>query len=242
MVGGRQRALLLASGAVAIAFAFVQPAADAQALQREKALAAAERIGVFIAGIEEPMRWLLSDALLVGADAESLRIEFARLLRRQPALTELVWIDERGRERAAAARLGLDAVDSGTDRSQGSALSRRTECGSFIGAVDFRRESEPYLPLALASPRSGQVLAADVNLNSVRNIVSEVGYGHTGPAYVVDAMHGCPTPRDGSGASALSASLDASGPWRGMGVANDRRVIRPQFSLAVERLPVERLR
>jgi signal transduction histidine kinase/ActR/RegA family two-component response regulator len=179
--------LLLASGVVATSFAFVQTVRDAEALQREKALAAAERIGTFVAGIEQPMRWLVTDRLLAEADGEALRIELAKLLRRVPALSELVWLDAQGRERAAVARMGLDRVDSGTDRSAEAGFRGASERGSYVGTVSFRRASEPYLQMALAARRGGPVLAAEVNLRSVWSIVSQVRHGQTGLAYVVDA-------------------------------------------------------
>jgi signal transduction histidine kinase/ActR/RegA family two-component response regulator len=179
--------LLLASGIAATSFAFVQTTAAAEALQREKALAAAERIGAFIGGIEQPMQWLVSDRLLAQADGETLRVELAQLLRRLPALSEIVWLDAQGRERAAVARVQLDRVDSGADRSGEARFQGASRRGSYVGPVSFRRESEPYLQLALAARPGGPVLAAEVNLRSVWSIVSQVRQGETGLAYIVDA-------------------------------------------------------
>ena len=60
--------------------------------------------------------------------------------------------------------------------------------GTHASPVYFRRESGPFLSLAVGSPASaGDVLIAEVNLKFVWEVVSRVWIGENGLAYVVDS-------------------------------------------------------
>ena len=58
----------------------------------------------------------------------------------------------------------------------------------YYGPVYFRRESEPYMTLALAGTRrDAGVSVAEVNLKLIWDVVSQIKVGEHGQAYVVDA-------------------------------------------------------
>src|SRR5262249_12780627 len=58
----------------------------------------------------------------------------------------------------------------------------------YYGPVYFRRESEPYMTLALAgSGRDAGVSVAEVNLKLIWEVVSQIKVGSHGQAYVVDS-------------------------------------------------------
>ena len=46
------------------------------------------------------------------------RIEFLKLLRQAPEVTDIAQVDSAGREQIAVSRLGMDNINSGKDRSQ----------------------------------------------------------------------------------------------------------------------------
>jgi len=61
--------------------------------------------------------------------------------------------------------------------------------GVYYGPVYFRRESEPYMTLALAgTDRDAGVSVAEVNLKLIWDVVSQIRVGDKGGAYLVDAQ------------------------------------------------------
>ncbi|MEO5764561.1 MAG: GAF domain-containing protein, partial [Casimicrobiaceae bacterium] len=58
---------------------------------------------------------------------------------------------------------------------------------TWFGPVYFRKETEPYMTIALrSSSATGPVTAADVNLKFIWDVVSRIRIGDKGKAYVVD--------------------------------------------------------
>ena len=67
-----------------------------------------------------------------GDALEQRRIEYLKLQRQAPAITEVVWIDPHGREQLRISRLAMDAISSGTDLSQGARVPRRPRRAASI--------------------------------------------------------------------------------------------------------------
>ena len=180
--------LLAGSGLMAAAFAWRDTVQGVKAVQHEQAIAVAERIGNFFERIEQPLRWIVDDPTR-GDDVapQALRIELVQMLRRQPALAELRWIDRSGRERLALSRLAMDMADGARDWSVDPLVLGARRHGVQLGAVTFLRDSEPHVVLALANRSDGPVLLAEVNLKAVWEIVHNLPQAAGGVAYVVDA-------------------------------------------------------
>jgi len=87
--------MLAASGAVGIYFSYRENQEHLVALQAEKAQGAATRIEQYVQGIEHQLSWTALPRIDgPGSDPrEARRIEYLKLLRQAPAITELVWID-----------------------------------------------------------------------------------------------------------------------------------------------------
>ncbi len=182
-------ALLALSGFAAAYFAYIDTLAAVQALQREKAAGMAAKIGDFVGDIERQLQWVASSpAVASDSSPVELRIELLRLLRRLPALSEVRWIDAAGHERIALSRFALDTVDSGRDLSADPRYAVARRSGEYVSPVYFHRDTEPYVSLALMARRGGQVLAAEINLKFVWELVSQFRYGETGVAFVVNAQ------------------------------------------------------
>ena len=75
-------------------------------------------------------------------------------MRQVPAITELVQIDRQGREQLKVSRLTMDVVGSGTDLSKEPAFVGAMANRVWFGPVYFRKESEPYLTMAVAAWRA----------------------------------------------------------------------------------------
>jgi len=177
---------LLTSGAISVYFSYQEIKAALSNLQREKAIAAASRIEQYIHQIEQQLAYAALPQL-DAADVELRRIEFLKLLRQAPEVTDIAQIDATGREQIAVSRLGMDNVNSGKDRSQEPAFRDARRGKPWFGPVYFRKETEPYMTIAIRTGGDGgPVTIADVNLKFIWDVVSRIKIGDKGKAYVVD--------------------------------------------------------
>jgi signal transduction histidine kinase len=180
---------LLASGLVELYFSSRETEQALVALQREKAAGAAARIEAFVREIEQQMGWVIQPQLgPEGPGAvEQRRLDYLRLQKQVHAITELQYLDDSGREQLRVSRLAMDIVASGTDFSTDPRFLEPKSGRTFYGPVYFRKESEPYMTLALAGVgRRAGVTVAEVNLKFIWDVVSQIRIGKAGLAYVVD--------------------------------------------------------
>src|SRR5271169_6388178 len=175
---------LLASGAISLYFTYQENKAALASLQHEKALAAASRIAQYIGQIERELAYAALPQL-DASDVEVRRIEFLKLLRQAPEVTDIALLDATGREQIAVSRLGMDNIGSGKDRSQEPAFRGAKRGAPWFGPVYFRKETEPYMTVALRSSDNGPVTVAEVNLKFIWDVVSRIKIGDKGKAYVV---------------------------------------------------------
>jgi signal transduction histidine kinase/putative methionine-R-sulfoxide reductase with GAF domain len=177
---------LLASGAISVYFTYQETKASLASLQHEKALAAASRIEQYIGSIERQLAYAALPQL-DASDVELRRVEFLKLLRQAPEVTDIAQIGPDAREQIAVSRLGMDSINSGKDWSQEPAFRNAKRGQTWFGPVYFRKETEPYMRLSLRSGGdSGPVIVADVNLKFIWDVVSRIKIGDKGKAYVVD--------------------------------------------------------
>jgi two-component system NtrC family sensor kinase len=157
-------------------------------VQKEKAKAAAQRIESFVRNIENEIGWV-AQAQWEAQPVEQRRIDDLRLQRLVPAITELVQLDHQGHEQLRVSRLSQDVIGSGTDRSTEPAFVEAMANRVYFSPVNFRKESEPYLTMAVAHRgKEGGVTIAEVNLKLILDVVSEIKIGRDGYAYVVDRL------------------------------------------------------
>ncbi len=178
---------LLASGITGLYFSYQDNKAALASLQHEKAIGAATRIEQYLDRIEQHLKYAaLPQPMAAGVDLR--RIEFLKLLRQAPDITDIAEVDATGREQVLVSRLGMDVLGSQRDRSQEPAFRAPKRGETWFGPVYFRKETEPYMVVALRSASSdGPVTIADVNLKFIWDVVSKINIGERGKAYVVDA-------------------------------------------------------
>ncbi|TMK75935.1 MAG: HAMP domain-containing histidine kinase, partial [Actinobacteria bacterium] len=179
---------LLVSSVVEIYFSYQENKAALLGVQREKALAAASTIDQFIREIERQMGWTTQPVLgPPTTQMDQRRVDYLRLLRQAPAITELSYLDPGGREQLRVSRLAMDVVGSGADFSREPKFLAPKAGRVFRGPVYFRKESEPYMTVALGGGPSAGVTVAEVNLKFIWDVVSQIKSGRAGHAYVVDS-------------------------------------------------------
>jgi signal transduction histidine kinase/CheY-like chemotaxis protein len=179
---------LLSNGIFDVFFYYQEHKASLIRIQREQAEAAAAKIGQFIKEIESQLGWTTQLPWSAGS-IEQRRFDALRLLRQVPAITELAQLDATGKERLRVSRLAMDVVASGADLSNDPKFTEAVAHKVYYGPVYFRRESEPYMTLAIAGTRrDAGVSVAEVNLKLIWDVVSQIKVGERGHAYVVDAQ------------------------------------------------------
>jgi signal transduction histidine kinase len=178
---------LLASGGIGLYFSYQETQAALASLQAEKAVAAAARIEQYMRQVTQQLSFAALPQL-DAADTELRRVEFLKVLRQVPELTDIAWLDAEGKERNAVSRLGMDVTGSGRDRSGEPAFLNARRGQPWYGPVYFRKETEPYMTLAIRSGSDkGPLTVAEVNLKFIWDVVSRIQIGSKGKAYVVDA-------------------------------------------------------
>jgi signal transduction histidine kinase len=179
---------LLSNGIFEVFFYYREHKAALIRIQHEQAEAAAAKISQFIKEIESQLGWTTQLPWSAGS-IEQRRFDALRLLRQVPAITELAQVDSTGHERLRVSRLAMDVIDSGIDLSKEPKFTEAVAHKVYYGPVYFRRESEPYMTLALAGTRKDAgVSIAEVNLKLIWDVVSQIKVGEHGHAYVVGAQ------------------------------------------------------
>src|SRR5262249_41792549 len=177
---------LIISAAIEMYYSYWQNREALSAVQREKALGAAAVIEQFVKEIENQVGWA-AGFLPAGGGIEQRRFDFLRLLRQAQAITEVSYLDPEGHEQIKVSRLAMDVAASGADMSQEPKFTRARANKRYLSQVYFRKESEPYLTLAMAGAgRSAGVTVAEVNLKFIWDVISRIHVGKAGAAYVVD--------------------------------------------------------
>src|SRR6202011_2890463 len=179
---------LLTNGLSEIVFSFQEHKASLIRIQREQAEAAAAKISQFIKEIESQVGWTTQLPWSAGT-IDQRRFDGLRLLRQVPAITELSQLDSTGREQLRVSRLAMDVVASKADFSKDPKFAEAVAHKVYYGPVYFRRESEPYMTLALTGTRrDAGVSVAEVNLKLIWDVISQIKVGERGQAYLVDAQ------------------------------------------------------
>ena len=184
LVGG----MLLLSSLVGIYFSYQETKATLLGLERQQTLASAARIGQLVTRIEWQLRTVMAVPFDDPAMARSQReIDFVRLLRDVPAISEIVQLDSTGNVQLLVSRFAPNEIGSQRALAQDPRYVRTRIGRTYFGPVVFRNDSEPYLTIAVPwGEGAPEVAAAEVNLDALREVVAQARVGTAGYVYVVD--------------------------------------------------------
>ncbi len=182
-------AALLASGLSGMYFSYQDNIASLVSLQREKAIAAAYKIEQYVKEIEHQIGWTALPQVTGGTNAlDQRRLDYLKLLRQVPAITEISYLDPSGKEQLRVSRLAMDVVGSNRDFSKDPRFLEPKAGKAYFSTVYFRKETEPYMTMAAPAGRDDPgVTAVEVNLKFIWDVVSQIEIGKAGYAYVVDS-------------------------------------------------------
>jgi signal transduction histidine kinase len=204
LVGG----VLIASSLVELYFAYRQTQSAIVRVERTKAIAAAARIERFLREVEEEVRETTRTASddpdasqvrqgslgfregLGAAMAEQRELDFVRVLRNVPAISELSHLDLSGKEQLHVSRREPDVVGSQADFSRSPKFLEARTGKTYWSPVYLKNESEPYATLAVPVGKFAvEVTTAEVSLGAVLKMVSQIEVGAGGYAYVIDSRN-----------------------------------------------------
>src|SRR6185503_18378642 len=202
LVGG----VLITSSLVQLYFSYRETQRAIIRVERAKAVATAAGIEQFLKEIEQQVRETTRtasddpDASQVGqgrlgfreglgaAMAEQRELDFLRVLRNVPAVSELSHLDLAGKEQLRVSRLDPDVVGSQADFSQAPKFLEARAGKTYWSPVYLRNEAEPYVTLAVPVGKYAvEVTTAEISLGAVLKMVSQIDIGPGGYAYVVDS-------------------------------------------------------
>src|ERR1700740_2419272 len=118
---GLVAAALLVNSGFDFWFSYQENKAGLVRIQQEKADAAATRIEEFVGEIERQIGWT-THAQWAAGPLDQRRQDYFRLLRQEPPITELLQLDDEGREQLQISRLKMDVLGSAADYAQNPAF------------------------------------------------------------------------------------------------------------------------
>lgn len=177
---------LILGAAVEASFGYRDQRRQISAVLQADARAASDRIEAFSEGIRDQLGWMVQLPWAAGGDAQH-KIDALRLLQQVPAIVSVSLLDETGTERVFVSRLHLNRTGRGIDMSEDPAVLGARANKVWYGPVQYQRDSEPYMRIAVAGslPAAG-VAIAEVNLKLIWDVIAAIRIGETGYAIVVD--------------------------------------------------------
>ena len=180
--------LLAISGLVGGYFAYRESLGAVGQLQQATARYAALEIANYMSDVQQALRAsLFKFSTAAAPDTNDLQIELISLLRHHPEVSEVRWIGADGNERFALSRLASSGVSS-RNWSEDPRFLRARGGASHVGKVYFRDESEPYVSISVARDSTSSVLAAEVNLTHIWDVVAQAQLNPDAVAFVVDSQ------------------------------------------------------
>ena len=157
-------------------------------VEQDKASSAALSVEQLVDGLLRELDGVAQPTVAKGAAGLTERNQdFHRLLDHEELLTQLTYLDGKGREQVRTSALEIDRIGLGTDRSTSPEFTRARSGRPYFGRVSFKRGSQPYMTIAVAEGAPGRgVVTAAVDLSSVRQVIDRARVGTTGYAYAVD--------------------------------------------------------
>jgi class 3 adenylate cyclase len=177
---------LILGAAVEASFGYRDQRRQISAVLQADARAASDRIEAFTDGIRDQLGWMVQLPWSTGDDAQH-KTDALRLLQQVPAIVSVSLLDETGTERVFVSRLHLNRTGRGIDMSTDPAVLGARANKVWYGPVQYQRDSEPYMRIAVAGslPAAG-VAIAEVNLKLIWDVIAAIRIGETGYAIVVD--------------------------------------------------------
>ena len=187
LVGGS----LLTSILVEMGFRFRETRQNLELTHHQMAELAALQIRNYIEGVAQGVRFAAGPRRVVGGRVtEEYGSDLRDLLKNVPAIRDVIAVGLDGREQIRVSRIGSSVPNTALDHASDPYFAAARTGHTYFGPVVFPTDSfEPRIVIAVPiEPYRGEVigvLAAEVNVRYVWDVVQEIRVGNSGYAYVV---------------------------------------------------------
>jgi signal transduction histidine kinase/HAMP domain-containing protein len=189
LVGGA----LIVSALAEMAFRFQETRRNLEIVHRQMAEIAALRIRDYIEDVAHALRLAAAPRRMEGNRiADEYVMELRNLIRSVPSIRDVFAMGLDGREQFRVSRIGPSIANTQVDHTKDAFFSAARAGETYFGPVIFPADSfEPRIMIAVPiEPFRGEVvgvLAAEVNVRYVWDVVQAIRIGDSGYAYVVSA-------------------------------------------------------
>jgi signal transduction histidine kinase/CheY-like chemotaxis protein len=177
---------------VEMGFRFQEARQNLEVVHRQMAELAALRIRNYIEDVARAVHLAAQPRNVIqGRVGDDYITDLRNLLKNVPAIRNVVALDTDGHEELRLSRIARSVPDPGADHSSTAYFTAARTGETYFGPVIFPPNSfEPRIVIATPiEPFVGEVigvLAAEVNVRYVWDVVQEIQVGESGYAYVVD--------------------------------------------------------
>ena len=182
IVSGVVLATLVVIAASVLYIIFQNEQQSWQERQADETGQAAELVAQFI---RRNLDTLFLISLVERANLESQPELANDLLQQNPDLLEIIRLDENGRVLASGYQ-DLSLLANLFTLKQAVWFKASKAGQTYLSVVQLSSDSEPYIIMSIPAPDGG-VVAARLQLNVLKNVVTNLHFGQTGRAYVVSS-------------------------------------------------------
>jgi signal transduction histidine kinase/CheY-like chemotaxis protein len=178
---------VLTVGSILAVYHYSQDRQRAHEVQTAEARAASASIDAYLRDIEAVLRSLsgrLPEGAATGREAQAR--DFRDALRFEPAILNIRSLGADFRETNFVSRLDPDRVESATAQPTIASLLQHCTAAFCYGPVFVREQTEPYVTLATQAHQGGEMLAAEISVRFIDDVLARLSIGKAGRAYVVD--------------------------------------------------------
>jgi len=160
-------------------------------IEKEKAHMVVERTRAFLEKVTSHLLFLSKEESFRKKDYSRIKEHFKNLLRQSDYLVELGLLNEKGMETIKVSKYKGVTPSELRDRSRTEMFRVGSKGRTYYGDFDVTKDIIPTMVIAV--PVEGErekpsgVLVAQIHLQSVWDVVSEIRIGERGFAYVVDS-------------------------------------------------------
>jgi signal transduction histidine kinase len=182
-------AALVASGLTEAYFSYQDNRRSLTRIELEKASSAGALIEQYFDGLRRQIGDAARTPTGTGDTALAERkLDYQRLLIREPAISTIRYLDASGREQLRVSRYALNRQGPGRDDSTTQVFLAARSRGTFYSRLYFLRGSRPHMTLSVReSPPGDGVVAAQIDLQFVEGVIRQARVGSAGYAYAVDS-------------------------------------------------------
>ena len=181
-------AALLTSGLTELYFSYQDNKDALTRIQSEKARSAATSIDQFLDPILIQIRGVARPPVDRGTRGlDEREVNYLRLFDRAPDVSQVSYFDASGKEALRVSQFEIAVRRSGKDVSNEPRFRVARSKGTYLGEVYFRRGSRPHMTISVAEAAPGRgVVAAEIDLRFVGDVISKARVGSAGYAYAID--------------------------------------------------------